>query len=302
MNLSEIDAAVIIINYNSSDYTLNCIQSISEHTSREVRYQIVVVDNASRTEEIQKLRTIEDQPNIHIIYNDRNLGFGTANMIGVNHCDARYFFFLNNDCLLLNDCIGILKDFCDKNPQTGMCGPQMYSGTGDKRLSFNYTPTPALKFLGPSFLRIFQPARYPKRKRDYDYPVKVDLVPGSGLFINSKAFKEIGGFDPNLFFYCEEEDLAERLREHKWDVYFVPDAQYIHFGGGSSDANLVMLKEYYISLMYFFRKHYSWFSYILLKLLYACKLIKKSLADKRYLPFVGFILSGAPLKDSLRYR
>lgn len=296
------DAAVIIVNYNSSDYTINCIKSILHHTSEKLNYHITIVDNASHPDETNKLGAIENKTGINIIYNDKNVGFGAANMLGAKQCEAEYLFFLNNDCLLLNDCISLLIDFCANNPLAGMCGPQMYSGTGEKILSFNYTPTPALKFLGPSVLRLFYPFRYPKRNKQYDTPLKVDLVPGSGLFIRAKAFKAIGGFDPNLFFYCEEEDLAERLKALKWNVYFIPAAKYIHYGGGSSESDLIMVKEYYISLMYFFRKHYSKASYIVLKILYGLKLMKKSINDRRYLPLVGFILNGAPLKYSLRYR
>ena len=296
------DVAVVIINYNSSNFTLGCVESIISHTSQNIGYQIVIVDNASRPEEVFKLKKLENRPLIQILYSEVNLGFGRGNMLVAEKANARYFFFLNNDCLLLNDCLSILEQFCDKNPGTGMCGAQLYSEKRERISSFNYLPTPAVKFLGPGLLRLFSPNRYPKRQKEYSSPVKVDLVSGSGLFFNYQAFKEIGGFDPNLFFYCEEEDFGERLRKMRWDVYFIPEARYIHFIGGSSSENLVMLKEYYISLMYFFRKHYSVVSYFFLKMLYTFKLLRKSLKNKRYLPFVRFILRGAPMKDSLRYR
>jgi GT2 family glycosyltransferase len=302
MEHPEKDVAIVIINYNSSEFTLDCVESIFSNTSQKLSYQIIIVDNASKQEEVLKLENLEDNPSIQILYSKVNLGFGRGNMLGAEKANARYLFFLNNDCVLLNDCLGILEEFCNKNRGAGMCGAQLYSEKQERIRSFNYLPTLAVKFIGPGFLRLFAPQRYPKRQKVYSKPVKVDTVSGSGLFFNNNAFKEIGGFDPNLFFYCEEEDIGERLKEMKWDVYFIPEAKYIHFGGGSSSENFVMFKEYHISLMYFFRKHYSVVSYFFLKILYALKLLRKSLKNKKYLPFVAFIMKGAPMKDSLRYR
>ena len=301
MNSVEKDIAVIIINYNSSEFTLQCVKSIFDQTSKTVSYQLIIVDNASTPEESKKLKALNDNPLISIIYSKLNLGFGGGNMLGLKNANARYLFFLNNDCILLNDCLSEMLHFCKSNQHVGLCGGQLYSGDRKPISSFNYMPTPALKFLGPDILRLFNPQRYPSRHRQQVETVKVELVSGSGLFFNSIAFDEIGGFDLNLFFYCEEEDLGLRLKKANWDIFFIPEAKYIHFGGISSSENLVMLKEYYISLMYVFRKHYSKAAYFFLKLLYALKFLRKSFMDKRLLPFIGFVLRGAPMTESLRY-
>jgi GT2 family glycosyltransferase len=301
MEPHEKDIAVIIINYNSSDYTLDCVRSIFAQTNKELDYQLIIVDNASKPEDAIKLRGLESDSRIDVIYSKKNLGFGGGNMLGAGRSNARYLFFLNNDCILLNDCLRILADFCDRNPKTGLCGGQLYSEDHKPIGSFSYMPTPALKFLGPGLLKIFNPPKYPSRHKQHSNPVKVELVSGSGLFFRTDAFNEIGAFDLNLFFYCEEEDLGLRLEKARWDIYFVPEAKYIHFGGGSSSENLVMLKEYYISLMYLFRKHFSGVAYFFLKILYALKFLRKSLKNKRYFPFVGFILRGAPNQESLKY-
>jgi len=296
------DVAIIIINYNSTGFTLDCVKSIVSQTSSLISYQIIIVDNASRPDEVERLRSLEGHANLQTVYSKENLGFGRGNMLGAEKANSEYLFFLNNDCVLLNDCLAILKGFCDKNALVGLCGAQLYSEKHERIRSFGYLPTPALKFLGPGVLRLFAPQRYPNREKQYYEPVKVDLVSGSGLFFRTSAFREIGGFDPNLFFYCEEEDLGQRLRNNGLGVYFVPEAKYIHFIGGSSTENLVMLREFYISLMYFFRKHNSKISYFFLKLLYVFKFLRRSFRDKKYFRFALFILKGAPMKYSLRYR
>lgn len=302
MKSKEKDIAVIIVNYNSSDFTLECIRSIFSETSSQLAYQLIIVDNSSREEEAIKLKELEANPLADVIYSKTNLGFGGGNMLGASKANANHLFFLNNDCVLINDCLSTLLNFCNDNSEAGLCGPQQYSKEQKRINSFSYMPTPALKFLGPDVLRIFNPDKYPKRHKGYELPVQVELVSGAGLFFKTKAFQEIGGFDTNLFFYCEEEDLGLRLAKLGWAIYLVPEAKYIHFGGGSSSENLVMLKEYYISLMYFFRKHYSGVAYFFLKLLYAFKFFRKSLRNRNYKPFINLILRGAPMKESLRYK
>ena len=49
------DVSIIIINYNSSSYTLKCIETIIKYT-KSLTYEIIVVDNNSKTSELQDLK------------------------------------------------------------------------------------------------------------------------------------------------------------------------------------------------------------------------------------------------------
>lgn len=110
----EYDVSVILINYNSSEFTISCVQSIIEKTDKSLNYNIVVVDNSSEIEDYKNLHQLKDIENIQIIRSDLNLGFSCGNMYGVSFTKAKYYFFLNNDCKLLNDCLNILFDFQKK--------------------------------------------------------------------------------------------------------------------------------------------------------------------------------------------
>jgi len=149
----EYDVSVILINYNSSKFTISCIQSIIENTKKSLNYNIVVVDNSSEIDDYRKLGRLEDIKNVQVVRSELNLGFSGGNMYGASLTKAKYYFFLNNDCVLLNDCITILFEFSEQNRNVGICSPQLYSEENLPVSSFDHFPLLITKFLGTGILR-----------------------------------------------------------------------------------------------------------------------------------------------------
>src|SRR5258708_40281264 len=108
MTKRKYQVAVILINYNSSQYTLDCVETIFAKTSKELTFQIILIDNNSAPEESRKLERLASYADVQVFFGNINLGFSGANMAGVGLADAEYYYFLNNDCVLLNDCLEIL--------------------------------------------------------------------------------------------------------------------------------------------------------------------------------------------------
>lgn len=300
------DVAVIMINYNSSDYSISCINSILNNTSINLKYQIVVIDNASEDEDyknlIDKLELINGSNNIFLFRSRINLGFSGGNMLGVQFANAKYYFFLNNDCELQNDCLSILHTFCENNNEAALCSPQLYLDNGNHQPCIGYFPVISTKIIGLGILKLFYGNRYFKRKILYSEPIQVDVVSGSQMFVNAKRFNAIGGLDTTFFLYCEEEDIALRLFNAGHKTYLVPEAKNIHIGGGSTNNSLEIKKEFYISFLYFYRKHFGQFKTQILKFILIQRLLIKSIKDTSNLKLAMFILGGAHLKHSLRHR
>ncbi len=294
------DIAFIIINFNTSHFTLDCVHSIIAKTPEHISYQIIIVDNNSRVEEYEKLIYLREMPQVILFRSRVNGGFSLGNMMGVQFANARYYYFLNNDTILLNEVPQILMEFMDNHPDVGICSGQMYDKDGQHYLNFNYFPGLGLKLFGVGFMRIF--GEYPHRRKIYDKPLKVDLVNGSSMFVRAEVFDKIGGFDTNLFLYCEEEDIARRFKAQGYSCWLVPAARYQHFISQSTNPdgkiNFPLLKEFYISYLYYFRKHHSWLYTKAMQLYLFFKFLKKP----RYWKMVPFIASGAPMKESLRHR
>jgi GT2 family glycosyltransferase len=297
------DISVILINYNSTSYTINCIRSLQAHTPADLRLQIVVVDNASEAAAYHELKAhLEKQEHVQLIRSNLNLGFSGGNMMGVQYSNARYLYFLNNDTLIEKNVPGRLFAFMEDHPDAAICSGQMLNGDKKPIRTFNYFPTLSLKLFGAGMLRIFSPQAYPDRKKTYTEPIKVPLVSGASMFVRFSMFAAVGGMDTNYFFYCEEEDLAYTFSKKGWNCYLVNDAEYIHFVSASTTVKTTFLQEYYYSLLYFFSKHYSLPVYCCLKWWYFFKLLKKCYKGSAYLQMAWMIAKGAPPYYSLRFK
>jgi GT2 family glycosyltransferase len=295
------DISVIILNYNSSNYTIDCVASIIKNTSDKIKYEIIIVDNNSKEHDYQNLiSNINQIENIKIIRSKINLGFAGGNHFGVQFSNSKYIYFLNNDCVLLNDNLSILFDFMEKNQNVGIAAGQMYNEDMGQHCSFGYFPSLSSKIFGTGLLRLFNPTEYPSKKIEYKLPIKVPYVTGAAMFVDFSKFAEVGGFDTNFFLYCEEEEIALKMRKAGFEIYLVPDVKFIHFSGKSSERSYEFEREFFISFLYFLRKHYSCFNYQFIKLYFVLKNLKKFYKGMKYLKLAFFILSGANIKYSLR--
>ena len=296
--------SVIIINYNSSSFTIQCVNSIIDLTKEIKNFEIIVVDNNSKAEDFVCLDAIQRTTKVKIIRSKINLGFSGGNMLGVQHAanDTSFYFFLNNDCVFIDDVISTLATFLLNNPSVGLVTGQMYSASMQRQASFGYYPSIGAILLGHSFMRIFDSVMYRSNKVEYPQPVSIPYATGSAMFVNAEYFAALGGFDTNYFLFCEEEDICMSLQKRGWGIYLVPEAKFIHYGGSSTQRNLAVDKEFYISYLYFMRKHYGYLSRAVLKLLYAIKLFRKLYKDVKFAKLSFFVLKNAPMKESLRFK
>lgn len=113
------DVSVIIVNYNTKDLILNCIQSIYEKT-KDLTFEIIVSDNDSKDDSIKQISS--QFPEVKIIENKKNLGFGMANNEGFKIAQGKYVFCLNPDTILINNAIKFLYDFMEHNEECAAGG------------------------------------------------------------------------------------------------------------------------------------------------------------------------------------
>ena len=106
--------SIIIVNYKTKDLTLQCLDSVFQWTSG-VEYEIILVDNHSEDGSVKKIR--ESYPNIKVIENKENQGFGRANNIGAKVAIGRYLFLLNSDTILVENVVKSFYDFMESHPE-----------------------------------------------------------------------------------------------------------------------------------------------------------------------------------------
>tara|TARA_B110000259_G_C14012513_1_gene400119 strand:+ start:1506 stop:2426 length:921 start_codon:yes stop_codon:yes gene_type:complete len=294
-----LDVSVILINYNTSKYTLESIEKVREHTNTKISYKIVVVDNCSETTDFQYLlKNFPKHEDISLHKTTKNLGFGGGNMYGADFVsNSKYSLFLNNDAMLLNDCLSILVTYMEKNPNVGVCTAQNYNEHLEFVPSFDHNKGLRRLLFGRGFLEKTNPKKYPKQLKEYKNPLVVNWVNGAFLFFRTEAFNEVNGFDTNIFLYWEEMDICHRLKKKRYQSTLVPEAKILHYQGLSTGTFKAISKEAYISYLYVIKKNFGTLKYQIIRsyLTIALSLKKK----KRYL--VPTVTAKDPMNNSLKH-
>lgn len=298
------DIAIIMINYNSSEFTTKCVASVLKHTHTSLRYQLIIVDNASEEQDFESLKSSITSLGLENVACHRsrfNTGFGGGNMHGVQFAKANYYLFLNNDTLMVGDPIKRCFDFMEAHPKVALCGPKIENEHGEAQLGFDYFTSFSREVFGKKFVELVYGK--PNRRKTYTEPLAVDYVNGSFMFFRSRDFDDIGGFDTNMFLYFEESDICYRLKKKGKSTYYLPNTSYIHYQGQSINKTkmpMAIKMELKTSMFYVIRKNRGYLQYQALRLVFLFRYALTSLVKPRYFKLVHRILLGLPLTKSLK--
>lgn len=268
-----IDVSIIIVNYRTPQLTIDCINSIIDST-RDILYEIIIVDNGSNDNSIEKIREYSDK--IILIESKSNIGFGRANNLGAKIAKGKYLFLLNPDTIIHNNVCSIFLNFfsnLDKGHNTGALGCIMLDKVGKRNFlnSFNHFPSvfaylndKLLTFLN---LRNFNHRRFQKAL-EINGQLEVDYIVGADLFIRSDLFNSLGGFDRKFFMYWEEVDLQYRMKSKGFVAKIITGPIISHLEGASSSAkgNIWKRNQEASSLLLFVHLHYSRLTYSLFRI------------------------------------
>ena len=246
------DISIILVNYNTKQLTLDCLSSIYEKTTG-VEFEVFVVDNASCDDSTSAIKAAF--PQVKLIENPENIGFGRANNIAIKQSNGKYVFLLNTDTALINNAIKVLFDFMEKSPQTGACGGNLFDAEMNPVHSFGLLKTPKnyiFRLLGLRYL-----CKRKKNDTNRGELQQVGQIIGADLMLRKSVLDEIGIFDERFFLYFEESELQFRIKKAGYEIFYIPDAFIFHFEGGSSKNNkkirrqIITQSEYlYFSICY----------------------------------------------------
>lgn len=296
------DILIVTVNYNSSRSTLALLQSLRSNAFTQ-GLPVCVVDNDSEPEDFARLQAgLRQDEHTVLKRNTVNYGFGLGNQSGCIQGSHHYIFFVNNDCLPDAECIKTLYDFMEQQPDAAWAVPQILSTDGVAQQPFDYLPSLATMVLGKSICSRLKPSSFPDRRKTYALPLRVPMGSGCAMFFRTQAFAQLGGFDPNLFLYAEEEDLAFRCRQANLPIYFVPAAKIAHEMGASTPRSPAVLAEFYTSYFYVLEKHLPFWEALLMKWLFRGKVISRFLRKKAPLPVLQRVFRSNGLAHSLRHQ
>lgn len=224
--------SVIVVNWNTQDILRGCLQSVRDHL-REPASETIVIDNGSQDGSAEMV--LADFPQVRLIRNAENLGFGPANNQGMAAASGEFFLLLNSDARLVDDTPRRLVELMKGRPQVGVVGPRLIFEGGRLQPSANRFPTLArLAFEELGFYRLL-PREQSARLLlggywDHAGEREVDWLTGACLLVRRRVWEETGGFDPSMFLYGEEVEWCHRIRERGWLVLFAPVGEVVHLG------------------------------------------------------------------------
>ncbi len=151
------DVTVVVVSYNTANL-LDRMFAALEAARGTLQLQVIVVDNASRDNSVEVLRA--RYPNIELILNTTNVGFGRANNQALPRARGRYLLLLNTDAIVSPDTLQKTVDFMDAHLECGVLGVKLVGYDGALQPSCRYFPTPWNLFLNSTGLnRFFRGAR-----------------------------------------------------------------------------------------------------------------------------------------------
>lgn len=260
MNLA-CQVSVIIVSYNVSRFLENLLASLRRALS-EMKSEIIVVDNSSDDDTVDFLK--RSYPDIKLIENQTNVGFGRANNQGVRAAEGEYLLLINPDSVVQENTLREMVHFMKNHPEAGAAGCKILNANGTLqkacRRSFP-TPWVALsKIFGLSALfpksKLF--GRYNLTFLNPDTVHEVDAISGSFMFMRKEVFEEVGGFDEDYFMYGEDIDLCFKIKQVNYKVCYNPNTSVIHFKGESTRrSNINRTYEFYRAMSIFVGKRYG---------------------------------------------
>lgn len=271
--------SIIIVSYNTCKLTLqtvrSIVQAVDKKSSLYQNYEMIVVDNNSHDQTVEKLKKLKLK-NLKVVNSGDNLGFGRANNLGFKYATGQLILFLNSDTMVAKGALEILTDFYlarwqrerNQKKKLGLlaCGLQNQDGSWQPQggdLPSLLTIATAMFFLDdiPGIGRLLPSVQHTGRRFDAREMQRGEFftkgwVAGTAVMIHRDIWTDFGGWDEKIFMYGEDQELSYRLHQQKFYHGILPTAVVTHLGSASSGSAFALhgeIKGY----LYFFQKYKS---------------------------------------------
>ncbi|MFM7596159.1 MAG: glycosyltransferase family 2 protein [Flavobacteriales bacterium] len=242
-----IELSIVIVNYNTANQTLACLQSIVNQ-AMNVSYELIVVDNAST--DLSAILIKSKLPEIIWIQNPTNLGFGSAVNTGVAHAQGAFVAVINSDVVVLGNALEhMLVRFRTDSERVGMVNCSLVDDYGvHQKVIYHYNAA-FKEVLSYNRMLVFLFKSWFQR-----IPSEIKALNGACLLVKRSLFLAVHGFDPDYFLYSEEFDLSRRILAQGFGLTCYDDIKVFHENEGSSLDKSWNLRQRSASIAMLFRK------------------------------------------------
>lgn len=256
----------IVVSFNTRDMTLRCLRTLQRELAH-LHAEIWVVDNASTDGSAAAIA--EALPDVRLIRNERNAGFGAANNLAMARSRGEFLLLLNSDAFVKPGAVEALLDVMRADPRVGVAGPRLLNSDSSPQPCCFAFPSP-----GHAWVENLFPGGW-----GGGWTVERESAPpwivGAAMLVRREVFLRVGGFDERFFLYAEESDWQRRIRSAGWQVRVTPAAEVEHLGRASSEGRAPAAEEqFFHSLDLYQLKHHGWLGLVSFRLamVFGCSL------------------------------
>ena len=250
---------ILIINYNSTEKLLNCLDSLFRNAP-DIGVNVFVYDNNSHdgVDVVSRLF-----PQVSLTMGSKNIGFSSAVNRLLEKVTAPYIMLLNPDTTIIDGFFKTVMSYMDANPEVGIVGPKVVNRDGSTQGSARLFPTLNTAFFGRTSLltRLFPNNRISRANiltlsSNGRSLLEPDWISGACMVVRRQAFQDVGPLDERFFMYWEDADWCKRMWQAGWKVVYNPNFAIMHTVGGSSSTAIVRsVFSFHQSTYKFFCKH-----------------------------------------------
>jgi GT2 family glycosyltransferase/glycosyltransferase involved in cell wall biosynthesis len=239
---SELSFSIIVTSFNAGELTVRCLESIRETLPVSFRGDVLVIDDASRADEVSPIeRYCSDHPLFAWMANENNLGYLRSCNRAAERATGDIIVLLNNDTILQPGWIEALTRAFLRNPDAGAIGGKLLYPDG------------TLQEAGAVLFSDGAGWNVGRGDRDADHPLygftrETDYCSGAFLATPREVWRLVGGYDPRYApMYYEDSDYCLSVRKAGYRVLYEPRAKVVHIQGATSgrdpDVGLKQFQE-----------------------------------------------------------
>lgn len=217
----------VVLGWNHAEDTIECLHSLKASRGLDpaqggASLKLLYTDNGSTPDQVEKV--FREVPDAAVIRHPKNVGvprgFNGGLAYALQH-GADYVFMANNDTAVAPDCVRILLDAAEREPETGFLMPRIF-----------YYDHKDLVWSAGSRFRRFPPAIIMRKGRSpadaFDREEELEFSSLCTVLMRGRALKDAGLMDPNIVFYYEDYDLSLRVREAGYTIKLIPAGRSWH--------------------------------------------------------------------------
>ncbi len=221
---------IIIVSYNFEPWIDKCLSSVFAST---IPAKVMVIDNHSNDNTVERIK--QEYPQVLLIENKENFGFGKANNVGLTYAlenNYNYAFLLNQDTRIKKDMLEKLLIAAENNPNFGVVSPVHLSSDGTS--------------LDHGFADYSNKETVEQLPQPSSQLVELPFINAAFWLLPVETIKNIGGFSPLFYHYGEDRDYLLRTAYHNYKIGYLPNAFGIHYRQNRKVTNKQFLHAEYV--------------------------------------------------------